>query len=102
MSKNPFLNAGAATLYIIIVATVMNTASRYAPKDTPDTVMAPIAILSLFTLSAAVMGYLFVSEPLQMFLAGEKKKGVTLFLQTVAIFAVITLIVLFLAFSKII
>ncbi|MDP3725965.1 MAG: hypothetical protein Q8R36_02080 [bacterium] len=92
MSKNPFLNALAASLYITFIASVL----YYGPKITPhvDAVIVPIVILSLFVLSAAIMGYLFLYEPAQLFLEGEKKKATQLFLQTVGVFALITLLIL--------
>jgi hypothetical protein len=62
--------------------------------DTPDTFFAPIAALSLFVLSVAVMGYFFFGEPLQLFLDGEKKRAVAFFMQTVISFAAITAIIL--------
>lgn len=49
-------------------------------------------MISLFTLSAAVMGYLFFSQPLQMYLDGSKKSAVKLFLQTIVSFAVLTIL----------
>ncbi len=93
MTQNPFLNALAASLYITFIASVL----YYAPKITPhvDTVIVPIVMLSLFVLSAAIMGYLFLYQPAQLFLEGEKKKSIQLFLRTVGIFAVITLLILF-------
>lgn len=63
-----------------------------------DTILAPIAMISLFTLSAAMMGYLFVYQPLQLLLDGHKKQGVNLFLQTVAVFAGITVVIFLLLF----
>ena len=68
-----------------------------APKQ--DSWLAPVAVISLFTLSAAVMGYVFLYQPGLMILDGKKKQGVTLFLQTVAVFAVLTLIALVLVFT---
>ncbi len=38
--------------------------------------------------SAASMGYLFLYQPLQLYLEGEKKKSVDLFLKTLGVFAV--------------
>ena len=88
MTKNPFLNALAALLYISIVASMM----FYAPKfeGRVDSVVVPIAMLSLFTLSAAMMGYCFVLQPLRLYLDGEKKTAVTLFVRTLTIFGGIT------------
>lgn len=96
MTKNPFVNACGAILYITIVASVMFYGSELGPGES---VIAPIALISLFTLSAAVMGYIFLYQPLQLYLDGKKKNAVNLFLQTVAVFAGITVIFLALLFS---
>ena len=90
MPKNPFLNAGLAGLYIILVTSVMNYASR---SGVEDGFVAPIAFLSLFTLSAAVMGYLFLGEPIQLYLAGQKKQAVSFFLKTLLGFAAFTALI---------
>jgi len=96
MTKNPFINAAAASSYIILVAFFMFYGSKlFGPKDT---ILAPIAMISLFTLSAAMMGYLFVYQPLQLLLDGHKKQGVDLFVRTVAVFAGITVVVFILLF----
>ena len=99
MSKNPFLNALAATGYISIVASLM----FYAPKfeDEIVGVLMPIAAISLFTLSAAVMGYIFLAVPAELFLANKKKEAVNLFLSTVGIFAIFTIIAFVLIFVQI-
>lgn len=99
MTKNPLANALAATVYITIVASVM----FYGPKQTGpvNSVIVPIAMISLFTLSAAVMGYLFLYQPLQLYLEGKKKNAVNLFLQTVAVFAGVTAVILIVLFSRV-
>lgn len=101
MTKNPYKNAFTALGYIFLVALVLNFGERFA-SDKPDTFFAPVAFISLFSLSAAIMGYLFLGTPILMFLNGEKKEGVSLFLKTVVSFAVITAVVLTLTFSGII
>lgn len=87
MFKNPYLNSIYAEAYIIIVVSIMNAIAK---PNTPDTFFDPIAAISLFVLSAAVMGYLFIGEPLQLYLDGEKKRAVTFFMQTLICFAAIT------------
>ena len=87
--KNPYLNSIYAELYIIIVSFVMHNVGK---PDTPDNFFSPIAALSLLVLSAAVMAYLFLAEPLQLYLDGEKKQSITFFMKTLATFAVITVI----------
>lgn len=97
MTKNPFLNALTALLYIVIIASVMFYGTEHSQPE--DTVFAPIVIVSLFTLSAAVMSYIFLYQPMQLFMDNKKKEAVNLFLHTVAAFAAITAVILFLFFS---
>jgi hypothetical protein len=97
MTKNPFLNALSASVYIVVVVSVMTFLSQ-TQKNKPDTFLAPILALSLLTLSVAVMAYVFFYQPLQLFLDGKKKQAINLFLQTVAVFAGITVIVFVLLF----
>jgi len=96
MSHNPLLRALVAELYIVAVVLVM----YYAPKfvEPVETMLAPIAFLSLFVLSAAVMGYIFCYEPIRLYLEGEKDKAARLFLTTVGFFAGVTVIVFSLLF----
>lgn len=97
MTKNPFVNALAAILYIALIALVMTWGGRMAPKD--QSFLAPVAAMSLFTFSAALMGYLFCYQPGVMYFDGKKKEAVKLFLQTVGIFGGITILILVLLFS---
>lgn len=99
MSKNPVFNAFAASLYITVIGLVMDFGTRNAPKG--YSVIAPIAVISLFTLSAAVMGYLFCYTPVMLYFDGKKKQAVKLFLQTVAVFAGLTAVALGFLFSGI-
>jgi hypothetical protein len=94
MTKNPFYNAGAALLYIMGVVFAINFGSRWATEEANQNLLLPIGMLSLFVLSASVMGYVFLSQPIMMFLDGQRKEGISLFLKTVAVFAGITAIIL--------
>lgn len=87
--KNPYLNSVYAEVYIILIVSLITYIGK---QDSPDNFFSPVAALSLFVLSASVMGYLFLGEPLQLFLDGEKKQAVSFFMKTVITFAVITLI----------
>ena len=98
MSKNPLLNALGASGYIILVVSVMTLLSQ-TQKNKPDTFLAPVLFLSLFTLSVAVMAFVFFYQPLQLFLEGKRKRAVNLFLQTVVVFSCITTLVFALLFS---
>lgn len=92
MFKNPFANAVYAGLYIILIITLMHIVQA-VKSDMPDNeFLAPLSMLGLFTLSAAVMGYLFLANPLQLYLDGHKKEAVAFFGKTVGTFAAIVVI----------
>lgn len=97
MSNNPLYNAAAALAYIVAIASFL----FYMPKaeNSPDTILVPVAMLSLFVLSASVMGYLFLYEPLLQIFEGRKQAGAALFLKTVGIFALLTVSSLVLLFA---
>ncbi len=100
MTKNPFLNAFAASAYITLVAGIMNYGSKLFGEA--DTFVTPIAALSLFVLSAALMGYFFFYQPVQLYFDGKKKEGTKLFLQTIGVFAAITVIVFVFMLSNVV
>lgn len=102
MSKNPLINGLSASVYIFFISLVMNWGTKMVPHNKPDTFLAPAVVISLFTLSAAVMGYLFCYEPVQLYFDGKKKQAVQLFLKTVLIFAIITIILLTLFFTGVV
>jgi len=95
MTRNPFITAPLATLYIVVLVYCID---NFFSKTGEETIMISMIMLSLFVLSAAVMGFLFVGQPLQMYLDGQKKEAVTLFMQTVGVFAVTTLILISVVF----
>ncbi len=101
MSRNPIINALSASAYIFLGVTVMTFVTQPL-RNKPDTFFAPIAVLSLLTLSVAVMAFLFFYQPMLLFIEGKKKDAVNLFVKTVGIFAALTAVVLILLFSGII
>jgi hypothetical protein len=54
-------------------------------------------MLSLFTLSAAVMGLIFLYEPFQMYFNGQKSEAFSLVFKTIGCFAVFAVTVLAIA-----
>lgn len=93
MIKNPLVNAFGASAYIFLVVIVMNLVTEPL-RNKPDTFLAPITVLFVFTLSVAVMAFLFFYQPLLLVIKGKKKEAVDLFMKTVGIFAAITAVVL--------
>ena len=87
---NPVVNALSATLYIVLIVSVMDTlASSSGPEET---ILIPMTMLSLFVLSAAVMGLLFVYKPLQLYLDNRRQEAFHFFVKTIGTFACLTLI----------
>ncbi|HVV39030.1 MAG TPA: hypothetical protein VHD31_01765 [Candidatus Paceibacterota bacterium] len=96
MTTKPFYNAVLAAGYI--VGLVYFVFTFIAQPNTPDSaepfLLVPIAMLSLLVLSAAVMGYLFMYEPLMLYVDNKKQEAVRFFLTTLGIFALITFVFL--------
>jgi hypothetical protein len=92
MTKNPFINAFAAALYIAVVVSGIFSLGNFEAK-VPG-IIAPLTILSLLVLSVLMMAYTFFFYPVQMYLDGQKKEAVTLFTQSIAVFAGIVIVLL--------
>lgn len=89
MTKNPYINAGLAALYIVGIVLFISVV--LAPQgDEPETILIPITMLCLFVISAATMGYIFFYQPLMMYLEGDKNGAVRFFLKTLGAFATLT------------
>lgn len=83
--KKPFFYALGAAGYISILVLTISALSKFVPAE--DNIVMPIAGLSLFVLSAAIMGFLFLSEPLRLFLENQKREAFVFFGKTVGFFA---------------
>lgn len=92
MQKNPYSNAVGAAVYISLVATLMHYGQKLPFASKPDTVFAPMAMISLLTFSVATMGYFFAFTPVRMYLDGQKHEAVNFFIKTLLTFGAITLI----------
>ena len=98
MTKNPYLNAICAGLYIVFVVLLIT----YGPvlvRDKPDTILAPMAILSLLVCSVAFMAYAFFFRPVVMYMEGQKREAVEFFTRTLMTFAAMTALVVAIAFT---
>ena len=98
MSRNPYIKALLAAAYIVFVVLLITYGPAYV-RDKPDTILAPMAMLSLLVFSVAFMGYLFFFQPMQIYLDGQKREAVELFTRTLGTFAVITVVILVVAFT---
>jgi archaellum biogenesis protein FlaJ (TadC family) len=101
MSTNPLANATAAAGYISLLVTLIFSSPQFM-SDNELGMIAPVIFLSLFVISAALMGYLFVYPSVKLLIEGKSKEATTLFLSTVAAFALIiaALVCLWLLISR--
>lgn len=90
MSQNPFINALVAAGYISLLVTAIFNSPKLV-TDNELGMMAPILFLSLFVISAALMGYFFVYQPVRLLIDGKQTEATKLFLTTVLSFAGIIL-----------
>ncbi|MFA6047258.1 MAG: hypothetical protein WCV59_04260 [Parcubacteria group bacterium] len=97
--KIAFLCALGEVVYIILVATFFRNAEKYLSQK-PDTIFAPITLLLLLVLSAAVSGALILGKPATLYFDGQKKEAVKLFILTLGcllLFLIIALAILFIS-----
>lgn len=97
-TPSPLRNALFAAVYIVLIVTLITSFERFFGQ-TEDTILAPMAMLSLLVLSVAIMGYLFVFEPLRMYIDGNKQGSAAFFGKTIAYFALCALIFVALLFA---
>ncbi|MBP8994592.1 MAG: hypothetical protein KBG30_12405 [Bacteroidales bacterium] len=104
MTKKPIYNALAATIYIVLIVLFINSIDSIETGYTNESLeqfIMPIIMLSLLTLSVAVMGYIFLYQPIILFLEKNKKEAVKYFIHTILFFAII-IVLIFLIYSLII
>ncbi len=97
MTKNPYINALIAGGYIVLIVLVLTYGPTFV-KDKPDTILAPMAMLSLLVFSVAFMAYAFFFQPVLMYIDGQKREAIQLFTKTLLSFAVITVLIMLIAF----
>ena len=99
MTTNPFYNALFAISYIMVLVTAIFHGSNILKDVVEESIFLPMGVLATLVLSVALMGYLFFLQPVQMFLEGQKHEAVELFTKTLGAFAIITGIILAVAFT---
>jgi hypothetical protein len=96
--KKPFLHALGAALYIVIIVFVVQFVTSFL-KNQNESIIIPMTMLSLFVLSAAVMGFLFLSEPIYLLIENKKKEAIAFFAKVVGFFACFVAIYTILLFT---
>lgn len=90
MTKNPFYNALVALGYIVGIVLILFIGPRVLGGP-EESILYPMAALSLLVLSVSVMAYLFFYQPIVMLLDGKREEALSFFLRTVGTFAVGTI-----------
>lgn len=75
------LNSLGVIAYVLAVAMIMNNGERLFGKE--DTILTAVAVLLLFSVSAAVVGSLVFGYPVVLFLGGQKKEGIMAVISTI-------------------
>lgn len=79
-------------MYITVISVFMNYGEELFGKE--DTMLMPIVFLTLFTLSAAIVGSLVFGKPVMLYLDGKKRDAVYLAGATIGFLAVEFLVLL--------
>ncbi len=96
MKKTSLYHAILAAGYISILVSLMTLASNTL-QIKEDNIFMPITMITLVTLSVAVMSYLFFYRPIVLLIENKRAEAVQTFLGTIAIFAGIAVSFLMLA-----
>ena len=92
--KTATINAALMALYVSAISSFLFYIPKIFDNTKPDTVLAPIMMLSLLVFSAALVGALIFGKPILWYLDGKKKEAVSLLFYTLGIFLGITIIVM--------
>lgn len=87
--RQGFLHAAGVALYTSLVGSLMFNAERFFGGK-PDTVLAPISVLTLLVLSVGIVGCLIFLKPILVYLDGQKAEAVKLVVATLVWLAIIT------------
>lgn len=90
--QRSFLNALGTVAYVAVVATLLQNGERVFGEM--KNVTGPITFLTLFVLSAATTSSLVLGKPILMYLGGQKKEAVQMFIYTLCWMA-LAVVVLF-------
>ena len=77
-----FVHSLGVAAYVALVATIMSNGEKWFVSEQNHRLLGPIAILMLFTLSAAMVGSLIFLRPALWALDGKKNEALWLLLAT--------------------
>lgn len=95
--RRSLLSALGVTAYTTGIGSLLFNA-KYIFGDRPDTVLAPISLLTLLVLSVGIVGTLIFLRPILVYLDGKKAEAVKLLTATLAWLALFTAVLLIVQF----
>jgi hypothetical protein len=98
--KTAGTNAVLTTGYIALISSFLFYGTKFlGSTGKPDTILAPIVMLSLLVLSASITGFLIFGRPILWYWDGRKQEAVTLLGYTLGFFFAITILILLSIFA---
>ena len=74
--KKGFVYSFSIVAYVILIASILQSSNSLFGQSSD--VLAPIAMLLLFVVSAAIVGSLMFGEPIYLLINGDKKESLML------------------------
>jgi hypothetical protein len=96
--KKPFLHALGAALYIALIVSIMQSTQSITSMLPQKSIFIPMTMLGLLVLSVAIMGFLFFSEPIYLYIENRKKEAINFFAKTVGFFSCFVILFVILLF----
>lgn len=95
-------NAGATTLYVLTIASFLFYGETFFGADERlDTVLAPVLMLLLLVISAAITGFAVFGKPVIWYLDGKKQDALRLLGMTLLLLAVVSIALIMLMLPRI-
>ncbi|OGJ04563.1 hypothetical protein A3F97_00030 [Candidatus Nomurabacteria bacterium RIFCSPLOWO2_12_FULL_41_10] len=94
-----FIDALGVAAYVTVFAWVINNLEHWF-GDVPDTWLAPVLMLLVFIISACVTGSLVLLKPVLLYVEGQKKESVSLFVFTIGFLVILALIIAFIVMGR--
>lgn len=85
------LNALGTAVYILAIALFFRNIQKIFGNK-PDTFLAPLSILLLFVLSAAITAALVLGRPILLYVENQKPEAIKMFFYTIGWLFLITII----------
>jgi len=81
--RRAFINSGLTFSYVLLIVMAFNNAQFIFETDPPEMLIASFMLL-LFMFSALVTSSLVLGKPILMYIDGQKKEAVSMFVATAA------------------